>query len=71
MVLIPLDLDSYHLKERLVENEDFMLIPAEAWHQLLAWYGLVDDQPALERKVTSLTVVWFISAQWLSTEVSI
>ncbi|XP_012681631.1 ubiquitin carboxyl-terminal hydrolase 11 [Clupea harengus] len=48
------DLDSYHLKERLVENEDFMLIPAEAWHQLLAWYGLVDDQPALERKVVDL-----------------
>ncbi|KAL2103438.1 hypothetical protein ACEWY4_000306 [Coilia grayii] len=48
------DLDSYHLKERLVENEDFVLIPAEAWRQLLAWYGLVDDQPALERKVVDL-----------------
>lgn len=47
------DLDSYHLKERLVENEDFMLVPAEAWHKLLAWYGMVDGQPALERKVTS------------------
>ncbi|XP_076133204.1 ubiquitin carboxyl-terminal hydrolase 11 [Alosa pseudoharengus] len=48
------DLDSYHLKERLVENEDFVLIPAEAWRNLLAWYGLVDDQPALERKVVDL-----------------
>lgn len=46
------DLDSYHLKERLVENEDFMLVPAEAWHKLLAWYGMVDGQPPLERKVT-------------------
>lgn len=51
MLLTPPDLDSYHLKERLVENEDFVLIPAEAWRMLLAWYGLVDDQPALERKV--------------------
>uniref|UniRef100_A0A667XQ14 ubiquitinyl hydrolase 1 n=1 Tax=Myripristis murdjan TaxID=586833 RepID=A0A667XQ14_9TELE len=48
------DLDSYHLKERLVENEDFVLVPAEAWHKLLAWYGMVDGQPALERKVVDL-----------------
>ncbi|KAM6930127.1 ubiquitin carboxyl-terminal hydrolase 11 [Lycodopsis pacificus] len=48
------DLDSYHLKERLVENEDFMLLPAEAWHRLLDWYGMVEGQPALERKVVDL-----------------
>lgn len=51
LIMIPTELDSYHLKERLVENEDFVLIPAEAWRNLLAWYGMVDDQPALERKV--------------------
>ncbi|XP_039878504.1 ubiquitin carboxyl-terminal hydrolase 11-like [Simochromis diagramma] len=43
------DLDSYHLKDRLVEDEDFVLVPAEAWHKLLSWYGMVDDQPPLER----------------------
>ncbi|KAM4737720.1 ubiquitin carboxyl-terminal hydrolase 11 [Anableps anableps] len=48
------DLDSYHLKERLVENEDFVLVPSEAWHKLLRWYGTVDGQPALERKVVDL-----------------
>ncbi|KAG7280843.1 hypothetical protein CRUP_010825, partial [Coryphaenoides rupestris] len=48
------DQDSYHLKERLVENEDFMLVPAEAWRKLLAWYSLVEGQPALERKVVDL-----------------
>ncbi|CAL8253248.1 unnamed protein product [Arctogadus glacialis] len=48
------DQDSYHLKDRLVENEDFMLVPAEAWRKLLAWYGLVEGQPALERKVVDL-----------------
>ncbi|XP_065104209.1 ubiquitin carboxyl-terminal hydrolase 11 isoform X2 [Paramisgurnus dabryanus] len=48
------DLDSYHLKERLVENEDFVLVPAEAWHKLLLWYDMMDDQPALERKVIDL-----------------
>ncbi|XP_072223030.1 ubiquitin carboxyl-terminal hydrolase 11 [Leuresthes tenuis] len=48
------DLDSYHLKERLVENEDFVLVPAEAWHKLLAWYGMAEGQPPLERKVVDL-----------------
>uniref|UniRef100_A0A672ZXT6 Ubiquitin carboxyl-terminal hydrolase n=1 Tax=Sphaeramia orbicularis TaxID=375764 RepID=A0A672ZXT6_9TELE len=51
------DLDSYHLKERLVENEDFVLVPAEAWHKLLSWYGMVDGQPPLERKVTPETLL--------------
>uniref|UniRef100_A0A673LYB9 Ubiquitin carboxyl-terminal hydrolase n=1 Tax=Sinocyclocheilus rhinocerous TaxID=307959 RepID=A0A673LYB9_9TELE len=48
------DLDSYHLKERLTENEDFVLVPAEAWHKLLSWYDMMDDQPPLERKVVDL-----------------
>lgn len=34
-----------------MENEDFMLVPAEAWTKLLSWYGIVDGQPPLERKV--------------------
>ncbi|KAM6925400.1 ubiquitin carboxyl-terminal hydrolase 11 [Xenentodon cancila] len=48
------DLDSYHMKERLVENEDFVLVPAEAWHKLHVWYGMVGGQPPLERKVVDL-----------------
>uniref|UniRef100_W5UFB2 Ubiquitin carboxyl-terminal hydrolase n=1 Tax=Ictalurus punctatus TaxID=7998 RepID=W5UFB2_ICTPU len=48
------DLDSYRLKDRLVESEDFVLVPAEAWRKLLSWYGKMDGQPALERKVIDL-----------------
>lgn len=48
------DVDLYHLKDCLVENEDFVLVPAEAWHKLLDWYGMVDGQPPLERKVVDL-----------------
>uniref|UniRef100_A0A8C4S8Z7 ubiquitinyl hydrolase 1 n=1 Tax=Erpetoichthys calabaricus TaxID=27687 RepID=A0A8C4S8Z7_ERPCA len=48
------DLESYRLKERLVENEDFIFVPAEAWHKLLSWYGMLPDHPALERKVVDL-----------------
>uniref|UniRef100_A0A8B9LEG6 Ubiquitin carboxyl-terminal hydrolase n=1 Tax=Astyanax mexicanus TaxID=7994 RepID=A0A8B9LEG6_ASTMX len=48
------NLETYRLKERLVENEDFVLVPAEAWRKLLSWYGMVPEQPALERKVIDL-----------------
>lgn len=48
------DLNSYHLKYRLIEDEDFILVPAEVWRKLLCWYGMVEDQPALERKVIDL-----------------
>ncbi|XP_062855298.1 ubiquitin carboxyl-terminal hydrolase 11 [Trichomycterus rosablanca] len=48
------DSDSYRLKDRLVENEDFALVPAEAWRKLLCWFGMADDQPAIKRKVVDL-----------------
>ncbi|XP_047679014.1 ubiquitin carboxyl-terminal hydrolase 11 isoform X2 [Tachysurus fulvidraco] len=51
------DLDSYRLKLGLVESEDFILVPSEAWRKLLSWYGMADDQPALERKVIDLPSV--------------
>uniref|UniRef100_A0A8C9TYQ1 Ubiquitin carboxyl-terminal hydrolase n=1 Tax=Scleropages formosus TaxID=113540 RepID=A0A8C9TYQ1_SCLFO len=62
------DLESYHLKDRLVENEDFVLIPAEAWHKLLAWYDMLPDQPPLERKVKTLFHHRFLPA-FISKEV--
>lgn len=57
--MLSVDLDSYHLKERLSENEDFILVPAEAWHKLLSWYDLMDDQPPLERKVVLTRLLTF------------
>uniref|UniRef100_A0A8C1F2H8 Ubiquitin carboxyl-terminal hydrolase n=1 Tax=Cyprinus carpio carpio TaxID=630221 RepID=A0A8C1F2H8_CYPCA len=59
------DLDSYHLKERLSENEDFVLVPAEAWHKLLSWYDMMDNQPPLERKVVIGSLV-YLSCRSLS-----
>uniref|UniRef100_A0A3P9NAP0 ubiquitinyl hydrolase 1 n=1 Tax=Poecilia reticulata TaxID=8081 RepID=A0A3P9NAP0_POERE len=63
------DLDSYHLKERLVENEDFMLVPAAVWHKLLQWFGMVDGQPALERKVSPPEPRW-AGGFWVRTRVT-
>lgn len=68
MLLCVKDLHSYHLKERLVENEDFLLVPADAWHKLQSWYGLVDGQPPLERKVLS-THVQTQDVHWIQCRV--
>uniref|UniRef100_A0A6I8NUR2 Ubiquitin carboxyl-terminal hydrolase n=1 Tax=Ornithorhynchus anatinus TaxID=9258 RepID=A0A6I8NUR2_ORNAN len=48
------DQESWRLKERLVEGEDYILVPAEVWHKLLSWYGLEHGQPPIERKVVEL-----------------
>ncbi|KAM6143599.1 ubiquitin carboxyl-terminal hydrolase 11 isoform 1-T1 [Erethizon dorsatum] len=42
------------LKEELMEGEDYVLLPAAAWHYLVSWYGLEHGQPPIERKVIEL-----------------
>uniref|UniRef100_A0A8D0BDS9 Ubiquitin carboxyl-terminal hydrolase n=1 Tax=Salvator merianae TaxID=96440 RepID=A0A8D0BDS9_SALMN len=48
------DLESYRLKDRLVEHEEYVLVPEEVWDKLVNWYGIEHDQPAIERKVVDL-----------------
>ncbi|XP_023058519.1 ubiquitin carboxyl-terminal hydrolase 11 isoform X2 [Piliocolobus tephrosceles] len=45
---------NWRLKEGLVEGEDYVLLPAAAWHYLVSWYGLEHGQPPIERKVIEL-----------------
>ncbi|CAM4618972.1 unnamed protein product [Lepidochelys kempii] len=47
------DLESFRLKERLVESEEYVLVPEDVWNKLVSWYGLEHDQPPIERKVVS------------------
>eukprot|EP00069_Balaena_mysticetus_P006127 bmy_18397T0 len=42
---------NWRLKKGLVEGEDYVLLPAAAWHYLVNWYGLEHGQPPIERKV--------------------
>jgi len=35
------------LKNHLIEELDYMLLPDEAWTKLMAWYGIVDNQVKL------------------------
>nr|XP_033780173.1 ubiquitin carboxyl-terminal hydrolase 11 isoform X1 [Geotrypetes seraphini] len=48
------DLESYRLKDRLVEDEDYILVPSKVWNKLVSWYGMEPEQPPLERKVVDL-----------------
>lgn len=48
---IPTDQISWHLRERLLEGDDYVLLPAPAWNYMVSWYGLMDGQPPIERKV--------------------
>ena len=40
-----------HLKEHLIDDLDYVLVPQEAWEKLVEWYGSVDGQEPVARKV--------------------
>lgn len=39
------------LKENLIDELDYMLVPEEAWLKLVDWYGMMDGQVSIGRKV--------------------
>nr|XP_006117683.1 ubiquitin carboxyl-terminal hydrolase 4 isoform X2 [Pelodiscus sinensis] len=39
------------LKEHLIDELDYVLVPTEAWNKLVSWYGCVDGQQPILRKV--------------------
>ncbi|XP_060566738.1 ubiquitin carboxyl-terminal hydrolase 15-like isoform X2 [Ruditapes philippinarum] len=39
------------LKEHLIDDLDYGLVPEECWQMLLSWYGLLEGQKPLPRKV--------------------
>ncbi|XP_066207127.1 ubiquitin carboxyl-terminal hydrolase 4 isoform X2 [Saccopteryx leptura] len=45
------DPESQTLKEHLIDELDYVLVPTEAWNKLLNWYGCVDGQQPIVRKV--------------------
>lgn len=51
------DLESNRLKDRLVEYEEYILVPEEVWNKLVSWYGLEHDQQAIERRVRDLELL--------------
>lgn len=47
-----LDPESQSLKEHLIDELDYVLVPTEAWNKLVAWYGCIDGQQPIVRKVS-------------------
>ncbi|XP_004676230.1 PREDICTED: ubiquitin carboxyl-terminal hydrolase 4 [Condylura cristata] len=45
------DPESQTLKEHLIDEMDYVLVPTEAWNKLLNWYGCVEGQQPIVRKV--------------------
>uniref|UniRef100_A0A8B9BR61 Ubiquitin carboxyl-terminal hydrolase n=1 Tax=Anser brachyrhynchus TaxID=132585 RepID=A0A8B9BR61_9AVES len=39
------------LKEHLIDELDYVLVPTEAWNKLVAWYGCIGGQRPIVRKV--------------------
>ncbi|KAM4722665.1 ubiquitin carboxyl-terminal hydrolase 4 [Rhinophrynus dorsalis] len=45
------DSDTQVLKEHLIDELDYVLVPTEAWSKLMNWYGSVQGQQPIVRKV--------------------
>ncbi|XP_030357254.1 ubiquitin carboxyl-terminal hydrolase 4 isoform X3 [Strigops habroptila] len=45
------DPETQSLKEHLIDELDYVLVPTEAWNKLVMWYGCMDEQQPIVRKV--------------------
>uniref|UniRef100_A0A663MDZ7 Ubiquitin carboxyl-terminal hydrolase n=2 Tax=Athene cunicularia TaxID=194338 RepID=A0A663MDZ7_ATHCN len=51
MSVFLLDPETQSLREHLIDELDYVLIPTEAWNKLVTWYGCMDGQQPIVRKV--------------------
>ena len=47
----PVDGDAQSLKEHLIDELDYILLPTEGWNKLVSWYTLMEGQEPIARKV--------------------
>ncbi|KAG7495009.1 ubiquitin carboxyl-terminal hydrolase 4 [Solea senegalensis] len=45
------DQETQTLKEHLIDELDYVLVPTEAWNKLVSWYGCLEGQRPIARKV--------------------
>ena len=48
---IHVDCDGATLKDHLIKDLDYSLVPEEVWKKFVAWYGLEESSKAIPRKV--------------------
>lgn len=51
-----LDGDVLAIKEHLIDELDYILVPTEGWNKLVSWYGLTEAQEPIARKVRQDTI---------------
>lgn len=49
---ISADADVLAIKEHLIDELDYILVPTEGWNKLVSWYGLTEGQEPIARKVS-------------------
>lgn len=50
---LPLDGDVLAIKEHLIDELDYILVPTEGWNKLVSWYALTENQEPIARKVSA------------------
>uniref|UniRef100_A0AAX7TMT7 Ubiquitin carboxyl-terminal hydrolase n=1 Tax=Astatotilapia calliptera TaxID=8154 RepID=A0AAX7TMT7_ASTCA len=50
------DHETQALKEHLIDELDYVLVPTEAWNKLVSWYGCLEGQRPIVRKVRLLKI---------------
>ncbi|XP_060021664.1 ubiquitin carboxyl-terminal hydrolase 15 isoform X10 [Lagenorhynchus albirostris] len=48
------DGDAQSLKEHLIDELDYILLPTEGWNKLVSWYTLMEGQEPIARKERGL-----------------
>lgn len=52
LAFVLVDHEAQSLKEHLIDELDYILLPTEAWQKLVSWYGFLEGQRPIVRKVT-------------------
>lgn len=60
------DQETQSLKEHLIDELDYVLVPTEAWNNLVSWYGCLEGQRPIVRKVTHFFAL-FVKVQFFHT----
>lgn len=50
------DQETQALKEHLIDELDYVLVPTEAWNKLVSWYSCLDGQRPIVRKVMLVNI---------------
>lgn len=51
LCFLSVDGDVLAIKEHLIDELDYILVPTEGWNKLVSWYGLTEGQEPIARKV--------------------